>query len=84
MKNKRKSNEMMAGVFGIIVLIFIIGLFVVFLNMIPNIQDFIVEFLQVDEFMAQVVFFIALLMGILGFSYLAYLYAPKRVTKRKK
>jgi hypothetical protein len=81
MGNKRKPNEMMAGVFGIVVLIFIIGLFVVFLNMIPNVQDFIRDFLQVDEFMAQVVFFIALLVGIMGFSYLGYLYMPKR--KRK-
>lgn len=78
MVNKRKPNERMAGVFGIIVLVFIIGLFVVFLNMIPNIQDWIVDFLQVDEFMAQVVFFIALLAGILGFSYLGYMYMPKK------
>ena len=78
MVNKRKADERMAGIFGVIVLVFIIGLFVVFLNMIPNIQDFIADFLQVEEFMAQVVFFIALLAGIMGFSYLGYLYMPKR------
>ena len=78
MVNKRKADERMAGIFGVIVLVFIIGLFVVFLNMIPNIQDFIADFLQVEEFMAQVVFFIALLAGIMGFSYLWYLYMPKR------
>lgn len=78
MVNKRKPNEMMAGIFGVIVLVFIIGLFVVFLNMIPNVQDWIVDFLQVDEFMAQVVFFVALLAGILGFTYLGYMYMPKK------
>lgn len=76
-KNKDK-DERIAGIFGILVLVFIVALFVVFMSMIPNILTWIEETLSIDEFASQIIFFIALMLGITGFSYIGWMYMPKR------
>ena len=78
MVNRKRKSEQMAGFFGIMVVIFMIGLFIVFLSMIPDMLDWIQATLGVDEFFSKAVLFIGLLIGIFAFSWFGYQYMPRK------
>lgn len=78
MVNRKRKSEQIAGFFGIMVLVFLVALFIVFLEMIPDVLTFIQTTLGVDEFFSKVVLFIGLLVGIFGFSWIGYQYMPRK------
>lgn len=78
MSRKVKPKEKVAGISAMLVLVMIIALFVVFLDMIPDVLVFIQDELKVDEFFSKILLFIALLAGIIGFSLLSMMNMSKR------
>lgn len=78
MVDRKRKSEQMAGFFGIMVVIMMIGLFIVFLSMIPDMLEWIQTTLGIDEFFSKVLLFIGLLIGIFAFSYGSYQYMPRK------
>lgn len=71
---KRKEKEMrLAGIFGVVVLVMIIALFIVGLSMIPDIILMVQSLLSTDEFGAEMVTFGLLIVGITVFSWFGYM-----------
>lgn len=68
----------MAGIFGVLTIVFIVAVFVVFLNMIPNVEEWIQTTFATDEFGSQILLFIGLIAGIGIFSWLGMMYMPKK------
>lgn len=84
MVSKKKKKELVSGISGIIVLVFVVLLFVLSLGMIDNVLTWIEESFILDAFGAQLVLFFALIAGIGIFSVIAWSNAPKRSSKSKK
>ncbi len=69
MVNQKQKDKQMAGVFGVVILIMLVALFIVGLSMLPNVLILIQTILGVDEFASELIMFIALLFGISILSY---------------
>ena len=78
MGSKAKKKELISGLSGIIVLVFVVILFVLSLGMVDNILTWFEETFTLDQFGAQLVFFFALIVGIGLFSIISWTNMPKR------
>ncbi|GAJ19336.1 unnamed protein product, partial [marine sediment metagenome] len=64
MVTKTKKKELVSGISGIIVLVFVVLLFILSIGMIDNILTLIEESFTLDAFGAQLVLFFVLIIGI--------------------
>ena len=78
MVTKTKKKELVSGISGIIVLVFVVLLFILSIGMIDNILTLIEESFTLDAFGAQLVLFFTLIAGIGIFSAVGWMNAPKR------
>lgn len=70
MVTKKQERQIWASVFGILGIVFLFGLLIVGLSMIGNFMLFLQTSFGLDEFGSQLVTFIILLIGLVGFTYM--------------
>jgi len=78
MVSNKKKKELVSGMSGIIVLVFVVLLFILSIGMIDNVLTWISETFTLDAFGAQLTLFFALILGIGFFSILSWMNMPKR------
>lgn len=78
MTKKQERDQKIAGISGILVLVFVLALFVLFLDMLDNMLEYLQTEMSVDEFGSKILLFLGLLLGIIGFSWISMQYMPKK------